>query len=854
MLKFKYIFFVCIFLLLNNDTQADSFQVPLVPKPKSVIKMNGQFAIKPQQTEIQWSVPDTSRLTVAMRQLTDALGIDAVYSSESKFKIWLGLPEVDSAFDQFCKKKKVELDDNIGEQGYVLLIDKRNIIVLANRKAGLFYGVQTLRQLMRGMATDDGLPCLKIVDWPDLKYRGVQDDISRGPVPTMDFMKTQIRRYASMKLNLVSFYIEHVVKTMSHPDFAPAGGAISIEEWRDLTEYAADYFMETTGNFQSLAHFEKIMAYPQYRHLGETDRMIAPVLDESFRFLEDIYDEMMPAFSAPFFNVNCDETWDLGRGVSKTLVDSIGVARVYANHLNRLEHVVSRHGKRMMFWGDIVLQHPEIFDMIPKDVIIGAWDYSGYDSFDSFLRPYREAGFDFFFSPGVLNSNRMMPDYQMTFTNIRNFVRDGYNYGALGMLNTVWDDGGKAIFSQDWYGVAYSADHGWHVNDDPVERFDQRFNRAVYGDQTASVAAALQKMTELTALAPTQEMNEAVFWKKLVPKRQEEIRFNLSEWDAVKEITQQAEELFDSARPQIYADDLVSIRFTNHQYRFLADSRSALFRAAEYYRNACIMQTTDRHKARQMLTKALRNIGNVRLDLLALRNDYRTVWLMENRSYWLDHILDLYDAKISNLTHAEQLLMQAIADFDQGHYLPSPNKIRLDIEQTSGQYFQYWLLCGPFPNVSWQGRKVDYLKSMGGETEATPRPGSEFINEQGEKYRWIKYASPRNSEINLADVYDKNTEAIAYAYCRIESQDSRTIRATLGSNDGIEVICNGERIYTKHIKRALIVDEDEIALPLNKGRNHLLLKIDQNKGGWGFSFRLPDVTVRNHKYKYRIVN
>ncbi len=848
---FKYIY-LFIFLLLYSNIQADSFQVPVVPKPKSVTKMNGRFMIRPQQTSIQWSVPDTSRLTVAMRQLAEAFGPDAKNQSEKNMKIWLGLPEIDSTFDQFCVQKKVELSEKIGNEGYVLLIDKQNIIVRARTKAGLFYAVQTLRQIVRGMVAENNLACLKIVDWPDLKYRGVQDDISRGPVPTMDFMKMQIRRYASMKLNLVSFYIEHVVRTKSYPDFAPAGGAISIKEWTELTEYATDYFMETMGNFQSLAHFEKIMSYPQYRRLGETDRMIAPVLEESFQFLEDIYEEMIPAFSAPFFNVNCDETWDLGRGVSKTMVDSIGVARVYANHLNRLEQVVSRHGRRMMFWGDIVLQHPEIFDMIPKNAVIGAWDYSAYESFDSFLLPYKKAGFDFFFSPGVLNSNRMMPDYQMTFTNIKNFVRDGFKNSALGMLNTVWDDGGKALFSQDWYGIAYSADHSWHVNEEPVEYFNQRFNRAVYGDQRQSIAAALQKMTELTELAPTQEMNETVFWKKLIPERGEKIRFNLSEWDDVKEITQQAEELLDQAQPENYTDDLFSIRFTNQQYRFLAKSRDALFQAAELYRNACMTQTSDRSTARPMLTKALSNIGNARQDLQTLRNDYRTAWLMENRSYWLDHVLDLYDAKISNLIQAEQLLMQTISDFDQGHYLPPPNKIRIDIEQTSGQYFQYWLLCGPFPNINWQGRKVDYLQPVGGELKTIPRPGSEFTTNQGEKYRWIKYVSPRNSEINLADVFEKNTEVVAYAYCRIESPDTRNVRATMGSNDGIEVICNGERIYTKHIKRALIVDEDEIELPLKQGRNHLLLKIDQNKAGWGFSFRLPDVTVRNHKYKYRI--
>ena len=514
----KHIYLIYIFFILKSGLNANSFQLPVIPKPKLVTKMKGHFIVGPEQTSVLWCVADTNRLSVAMRQLKQMFNIDETVNSGRKTTIWLGLPNIDPSFDFMCKKKNIILNDSIGNQGYVLLIEKKHIIIRAKKKAGLFYGVQTLQQIFRGMKKDNNIPCLKIVDWPDLKYRGVQDDISRGPVPTLDFMKKQIRRYASMKLNLVSYYIEHIVKTNRHSDFAPTGGAISIDEWKELSEYASFYFIETMGNFQSLAHFEKIMAYPQYRHLRETDRMIAPVLKESFQFLEDIYEEMIPAFSAPFFNVNCDETWDLGRGVSKQMVDSVGVARVYADHLNRLEKIISRNGKRMMFWGDIVLQSPELFDMISKEAVIGAWDYGALDSFDHLLLPYKKAGFEFFFSPGVLNSNRMMPDYQMTFTNIKNFVRDGFAHGALGILNTVWDDGGKALFSQDWYGVAYSADQSWHVNDESISQFDDRFNLAIYTDRSQSIAGAIQQMTHLTELAPTQEMNESVFWKKLIPQ------------------------------------------------------------------------------------------------------------------------------------------------------------------------------------------------------------------------------------------------------------------------------------------------------------------------------------------------
>jgi hypothetical protein len=118
----------------------------------------------------------------------------------------------------------------------------------------------------------------------------------------------------------------------------------------------------------------------------------------------------------------------------------------------------------------------------------------------------------------------------------------------------------------------------------------------------------------------------------------------------------------------------------------------------------------------------------------------------------------------------------------------------------------------------------------------------------------MKYDSPIFSKIDLAAVYEENTRVVAYAYCRIESPAEQSVRATFGSNDGIQLILNGDRIYKKFMKRSLIIDEDEVLLPLKKGRNDLLVKIDQNKGGWGFSFRLPDVSVRNHKHKYRIVN
>jgi len=121
-------------------------------------------------------------------------------------------------------------------------------------------------------------------------------------------------------------------------------------------------------------------------------------------------------------------------------------------------------------------------------------------------------------------------------------------------------------------------------------------------------------------------------------------------------------------------------------------------------------------------------------------------------------------------------------------------------------------------------------------------------------YRWKKYSSPKFSEIDLAAVFNPNINVIAYAYATIESQTTQMVEASCGSNDGIKIICNGELIFQRRANRNLIIDEDKIRLPLKKGQNHLLLKIDQANDGWGFSFRLPQKTIRNHDFKYKIID
>ncbi len=106
----------------------------------------------------------------------------------------------------------------------------QGLAVIAETAAGLFYGAQTVKQLIRGSGKDAVLLVPTIRDWPAMAHRGLSDDWSRGPLPNMDFLKREIRTLAAYKYNIFSPYFEHTFAYASTPVAAFPGGAMTPEE------------------------------------------------------------------------------------------------------------------------------------------------------------------------------------------------------------------------------------------------------------------------------------------------------------------------------------------------------------------------------------------------------------------------------------------------------------------------------------------------------------------------------------------------------------------------------------------------------------------------------------------------
>ena len=104
-----------------------------------------------------------------------------------------------------------------------------------------------------------------------------------------------------------------------------------------------------------------------------------------------LFDELLPHFTSKQFNVGCDETFDLGQGRSKEECERRGTERVYLDYLLQIHNEVAERGYTMQFWGDIIVQRPDLVPELPRDSIALEWGYEADHPFDGARRAVRRA-------------------------------------------------------------------------------------------------------------------------------------------------------------------------------------------------------------------------------------------------------------------------------------------------------------------------------------------------------------------------------------------------------------------------------------------------------------------------------
>ena len=564
----------------------------------------------------------------------------------------------------YLHEHQLAFDAAMDAEGYVIgSAGVRSVVVIAKTTTGLFYGAQTLKQLIRGSGKDAVLLAPTVRDWPAMAHRGLSDDWSRGPLPNMEFVKREIRTLAAYKYNIFSPYFEHTFAYSNTPVAAFPGGAMTPDEAREMVEYAAKYHIMVIPEQEAFGHLHHVLKFEQYSPVGETPHghVLAPGDPGTLPMIAGWFGDLAKVFPAPYAHIGADETAELGLGRTRDEVKQQGLGKVYLAFLSKIHDTLQPNHKQLLFWGDIAVNSPELVGTLPKDMIAVPWEYDAKPDFTSQIVPFTKAGLETWVAPGVNNWSRLYPNNNEAMGNIRAFVRDGQKLGATGMINTVWNDDGEGLFSQNWFGVLFGGAAAWQPGESSESAFTDSYGLAFHADPTGKISQAQREIMAGHALikgAGLEDAQDAYFW--IDPFSPAGLQVAAKIRPILKDLRLHAEHaitLLAEARNAARQDhreltntealdalelgarriDFVGLKFQN------ADECVSLYKQA--------LALAGDKSGWDEVSNILETIGSANGRIQDIRDGYsllgglyRQAWLRVNRPYWLENNLARYDS------------------------------------------------------------------------------------------------------------------------------------------------------------------------------------------------------------------
>ncbi len=275
--------------------------------------------------------------------------------------------------------------------------------------------------------------------------RGYMLDVSRDRVPTMRTLRLIVDILARCRYNQFQLYTEHTFAYTGHEEVWEEADPLTPTEIAKLQAYCQMQGIELVPNQNTFGHMERWLTLPRYNALAKFPKggavtpwgaikkfptTLDPKNPGSLALVEDLLAQLLPCFESGLVNIGCDETFE------------IDDPEEYLGFLLKVVEAAKRHGKRPMFWGDIILKHPELISRLPKDLIALNWGYEGNHPFEKEAAQFASAGLDFYVCPGTSSWRSLGGRVENMRENLEAAEKAGRMYGAKGYLVTDWGDEG----------------------------------------------------------------------------------------------------------------------------------------------------------------------------------------------------------------------------------------------------------------------------------------------------------------------------------------------------------------------------------------------------------------------------
>lgn len=395
----------------------------------------------------------------------------------------------------------------IAEQAYQIELHPANVTITANAAPGLFYGVQTLLQLIKPRDGGFWLPEGQIVDWPDLRMRQMYwDDAHHLERP--EAMRDAIRKAAFYKIN------GFVLKLEGHFQFRSAPAivepyALTPAELQSLTDYGLKYHVQVIPYLDGPAHIAFVLKHPEYAKLREypdSNYEACAVNPDTYKMYEGLFQDLLDANrGVKYFYLSTDENYYVGLASNPQCDEAArakelgSVGKLLAEFVTKTAGWLHDHGREVVFWGEFPMKPGDI-EALPPYMINGEVYGPQFDPL------FKSHGIREMIYVSTQGEERLFPQYfpapaeqrlhaerrARSITKVQEIARKistdsaRKNATLMGVVNAGWADSGLHP-DTFWLGYAAGTAAGWHPGADSTEESTASFYRLYYGWHAADM-------------------------------------------------------------------------------------------------------------------------------------------------------------------------------------------------------------------------------------------------------------------------------------------------------------------------------------------------------------------------------
>lgn len=484
-----------------------SVPVAVLPVPQQVAITGKQFTLNKN-----WTIDlyNTGNNTPAVMSLQEEL------VKSYQLKLNTGKGKQHNSISLIIKNDAVKIgnttDTNrtaLMRQAYRLEMRSNKITVIANAAQGLYYGVQSLLQVLEAQDNMVTFPEGQLTDWPNMNLRMIYWDDAHH-LEKMDVLKREIKQAAYYKINGFALKLEgHFQYTSAAPIVEPH--ALSAAQYQELTDYAAAHYVQLIPYLDAPAHVSFILKHPEYKELRafpNSNYQFTVNNPKTYQLLSGMFKELIDANKGvEYVLLSNDEAYYTGKAANE--IDSAkslgGNGKLLAQFIGRMADTLKKYGRKVIFWGEYPLAIDDI-KKLPTHLINGVYD-------SSWAPAFKERGIRQLIYTSTQGEEPLFPNYyplpagktlhkenENITARVPDLLRtitkavDEKRADLAGVIVAGWADAG--LHPQTfWLGYATGAAMGWNHSGADAGELAERFYKTFYETDNA----AIKRIYELTS-------------------------------------------------------------------------------------------------------------------------------------------------------------------------------------------------------------------------------------------------------------------------------------------------------------------------------------------------------------------